>query len=108
MAHWAEINENNIVQRVVVTANEHPNEGYDWLVENFGGRWLKTSYNTREGVHIYGGEPFRGNYAGVGFIYDETLDAFLPPRPDGDFWQINTEKFRWELTVPVFEEGVVE
>jgi hypothetical protein len=84
MSHWAEIDDNNKVIRVVVGNNDDPNEGYDWLVENLGGTWLKTSYNTQGGVHLTGGEPLRGNFAGVGFSYDEALDAFIPPKPSED------------------------
>jgi len=69
MAHWAEINENNIVLRVTVGDNNEPDEGYQWLIDNLGGRWIKTSYN----------ENFRGKYAGVGDVYDEVNDVFVGP-----------------------------
>jgi hypothetical protein len=85
MAHFAEIDENNIVIRVLVTDNNAPNEGYDWLVENLGGTWIQTSYNAR----------IRKNFAGIGFTYDETLDAFIPPKPEGN-WTLNTELCIWE------------
>lgn len=97
MAHWAEIDENNIVTRVLVGDNNDPagDEGYSWLIENLGGRWVKTSYNSSGGVHylpssqldkngnrIPSGEPhFRYNFAGIGFYYDEDRDAFIPPKP---------------------------
>ena len=85
MAHWAEIDENNIVLRVVVTDNNDPNgdEGYQWLLDNLSGRWVKTSYNTRAGIHVLGGTPFRKNYAGAGMTYDEQRDAFIPQKPLG-------------------------
>jgi hypothetical protein len=84
MAHWAEIDENNIVIRVTVGDNNHPNgdEGYQWLIDNLGGRWIKTSYNTYAGEHALGGTPLRKNYAGLGYTYDEQRDAFIPPQPD--------------------------
>jgi hypothetical protein len=85
MAHFAEINDNNIVIRVLVTDNNAPNEGYDWLVENLGGTWIQTSYNAR----------IRKNFAGIGFTYDETLDAFIAPKPQGN-WILNTELCKWE------------
>ena len=69
MAHWAEINENNIVLRVTVGDNNEPDEGYQWLIDNLGGRWIKTSYNAN----------FRGKYAGVGDVYDEVNDVFVGP-----------------------------
>ena len=74
MAHWAEINENSIVTRVLVGDNNDSDEGYQWLIDNLGGNWVKTSYNTKGGVHTFGGVPFRKNYAGIGFTYDEDRD----------------------------------
>jgi hypothetical protein len=95
MAHWAELDENNIVLRVLVGDNNDPDEGYQWLIDNLGGRWLKTSYNTVAGVHKLDGEPFRGNYAGVGYTYREDLDAFIPPKIF-DSWIFDEEKFGWK------------
>lgn len=69
MSHWAEIDENNIVLRVVVGDNKLPDEGYQWLVDKLGGRWIKTSYNSN----------IRGRFAGVGDIYDEEQDIFICP-----------------------------
>jgi len=96
MAHWAEIDENNIVLRITVGNNEEPDEGYQWLINNLGGRWIKTSYNTIGGVHLLGGTPFRKNYAGIGWTYDEERDAFIPPKPDGVGWILNEETCLWE------------
>ena len=70
MSHWAEIDDNNIVVRITVGNNNEADEGYQWLIDNLGGRWVQTSYNA----------TFRKNYAGIGFTYDETLDAFIPPK----------------------------
>jgi hypothetical protein len=102
MAHFAEIDENNKVIRVLVTDNNDPNgdEGYKWLIDNLGGRWIKTSYNTLGGKHLLGGTPLRKNYAGIGFTYDERLDAFIPPKPieDGEY-VLNEETGRWKLVV---------
>jgi hypothetical protein len=95
MAHWAEINNENIVTRVLVGNNNDPDEGYQWLIDNLGGKWVKTSYNTIAGKHTLGGTPLRGNYAGIGFIYDEELDAFYAPKPFAS-WTLNTETFTWE------------
>lgn len=109
MAHWAEIDANGTVLRVVVGGNDDPDEGYTWLVENLGGTWLKTSYNTRNGIH-YGpdGEPdapgFRGNYAGIGYTYDLALDAFLPPQPYPS-WTLDASAYRWEPPIPFPEDG---
>lgn len=72
MAHFAEIDENNIVLRVLVVGNEHENNGQDFLVNKlgFGGVWVQTSYNA----------TIRKNFAAIGYSYDETLDAFIPPK----------------------------
>jgi hypothetical protein len=84
MAHWAEIDESNIVLRVIVTNNDDPNgdEGYQWLLDNLGGQWIKTSYNTALNVHTLGGTPLRKNYAAIGYFYDSILDAFIAPKPE--------------------------
>jgi len=110
MAHFAEIDENNIVVRVLVTDNNDPNgdEGYQWLINTFGGRWVKTSYNTLAGVHVLGGTPFRKNYAGVGYTYDEQRDAFIPPKPeniDGIEFILNEDTCLWKLDR---KRGIVE
>ena len=97
MAHWAELDENNIVLRVVVGSNDDPDEGYQWLIDNLGGTWVKTSYNTYGGEHLLGGTPFRKNYAGVGDTYDAERDAFISPKPAGDATIFNEQTCRWEV-----------
>lgn len=101
MAHFAELDENNIVIRVLKTSNDDPNgdEGYQWLLDKLGGRWVKTSWNTRGGVHIAGGTPFRKNYAGAGMYYDEEKDAFIPVK-HFDSWILNEDTCQWESPVP--------
>jgi hypothetical protein len=94
MAHFAEIDENNLVLRVLVTDNNASNEGYDWLVENLGGTWVQTSYHAN----------FRKNFAGIGFTYDEQLDAFIPPK-NFPSWQLNEETCQWESPVPYPTDG---
>jgi hypothetical protein len=88
MAHFAELDENNIVIRVVVTDNEAPNEGYDWLVENLGGTWIKTSYNGK----------IRKNFAGIGFTYNEELDSFVAPQPFPS-WKLDKRNSQWKAPV---------
>lgn len=51
MAHWAEIDENNQVVRVIVGNNDEPDEGYQWLIDNLGGTWIQSSFNTYGGVY---------------------------------------------------------
>ena len=79
MAHYAFIDDQNIVTEVIVGKDE--GQGVDWeshYAEIRGQRCLRTSYHTQGGVHLKGGTPFRMNYAGIGYRYDEQLDAFVP------------------------------
>ena len=69
MSHWAEIDSNNIVLRVLVGDNNEADEG-EAFMNSLGGTWVKTSYNGN----------IRKNYAGIGYAYDPTLDAFIPPK----------------------------
>ena len=97
MSHFAEIDNNNLVIRVTVGDNNDPNgdEGYQWLIDNLGGTWIKTSYNG----------TIRKNFAGIGYTYDAVRDAFISPKPD-DFtdeegnsftFALNEETCRWEM-----------
>ena len=86
MAHFAKIGNKNIVERVEVVSNDiatTEQAGIDFLNNLYGTNdlWKQTSYNTYAGNHKLGGTPFRKNFAGVGFKYDETRDAFIPPQP---------------------------
>jgi hypothetical protein len=102
MAHWAEIDENNVVLRVVVGNNDKPDEGYQWLVDNLGGTWLKTSYNSRHGKRvnpetgevIVGGVPYRGNFAQPGGTYNEEHDIFVDLCPFSA-WVLDVETCRY-------------
>jgi hypothetical protein len=90
VSHWAELDNNNKVIRVLVGDNDDPNgdEGYKWLIDNLGGTWIQTSYNSK----------IRGVYAGVGYSYNEKEDIFVIPQPypswtrSGSFWQAPTPK----------------
>lgn len=97
MAHWAELDENNVVIRVTVGDNDDPNgdEGLQWLIDNLGGRWVKTSYNA----------TIRKNFAGIGFTYDEALDAFIPPQPYPS-WVLNKEICQWDAPVAYPVDGL--
>jgi hypothetical protein len=97
MAHWAELNESNEVIRVIVGDNNDPNgdEGYQWILENLGGHWVKTSYNGN----------IRKNYAGPGFRYDEALDAFIPPKPL-DSWVLDEETCKWKPSIDMPNDGL--
>lgn len=83
MAHWAKLDVNNIVENIIVTSNDEPDEGASWIAENLEGFWLQTSYNTRKNVHALGGIPFRKNFAQLGYFYNEAIDGFVPPKEQG-------------------------
>lgn len=113
MSHWAEIDSSNIVVRVLVGDNNDPNgdEGYLWLINNLGGNWVKTSYNSFGGKrkNPENGEMtqdlgFRKNYAGVGFMYDSEMDAFIPPKPFAS-WRLNEDTCLWNPPVEYPEDG---
>jgi hypothetical protein len=90
MSSWAEINSDNKVIRVLVGDNNDPagDEGYQWLIDNLGGTWIKTSYNSN----------IRGTYAGIGYIYNPDEDIFVTPQPypswtrSGSFWNPPTPR----------------
>jgi len=96
MAHWAEIDENNVVISITVGDNNDPNgdEGYQWLVDNLGGKWIKTSYNGN----------IRKRYAYIGGTYSEEHDAFIYPKPFPS-WELNTEELDWQAPVAYPEDG---
>lgn len=104
MAHFAKIDENGLVTEVLVTSNDKPNEGYDWLVSRFGGTWIKTSYNTLAGEHLNGGTPLRKNFAGKGYTYDADRDAFIPPKPHNS-WVLDENTCQWKTPIPVPTDG---
>ena len=106
MAHYAFLDENNIVTEVIVGKNEGE-EGRDWeqWYGEFRGQTCKrTSYNTQGGVHTLGGTPFRKNYAGIGYTYDTQLDAFIPPKPFAS-WLLNENTAQWEAPVAMPTDG---
>jgi hypothetical protein len=102
MSHWAEVDSNNTVIRVLVGPN-YGDEGYQWFIDNLGGTWIKTSYNAVAGKwrnpetnEITENPGFRKNYAGIGFTYDENRDSFIPPKPEEGNWILNEETCLWE------------
>lgn len=107
MAHFAEIDAEGTVLRVLVVADAQEDRGQEFLADDLGlgGTWKKTSYNTVGGVHTGGGTPYRKNYAGIGFKYDNALDAFIPPKPFAS-WTLNEDTCLWEAPTPMpVEEG---
>lgn len=109
MAHFAKVNEENKVVRVIVAEEDF----FDTFIDDSPGRWLQTSYNTFGGVHYdpETNEPsedqsqaLRYNYAGLGFNYNLTDDAFYAPQPY-DSWTLNTDTYLWEPPTPCPDDG---
>lgn len=107
MAHYAFLDEQNIVTEVIVGNDEN---GVDWEAHYASVRGLpasrckRTSYNTSNGEHIHGGIPFRKNYAGVGYRYDAALDAFIPQQPYPS-WTLDAATAQWQPPVPMPQDG---
>jgi hypothetical protein len=114
MAHFAKLDNDNKVLKVHVLGNtvitdsegiEHENLGIKYLTKLHKYlKWKQTSYNTYKGVHRLGGTPFRKNYAGIGYTYDETRDAFIPPQPYPS-WTLNETTCNWEAPVAHPDDG---
>jgi hypothetical protein len=103
VAHFAALDENNIVTQVIVVANkdtadaagvEKEHIGAAFCERLFGGTWKQTSYNGNK----------RKNYAGIGYTYNADIDAFVPPKPYAS-WVLNNETAQWEAPVPMPEDG---
>ena len=94
MAHYAKIDNNNIVIKVIVIDEETVNSGV------FGDplSWIQTSFNTYGGEHSLGGTPLRKNYAGLGYTYDKDRDAFIPPKPYPS-WILDEDTCQWDAPV---------
>lgn len=104
MAHYAFLDENDIVTEVIVGKNEG---NFDWEQQyaSFRGQACKrTSFNTYGNVHVSGGIPYRKNYASVGYTYDATRDAFIPPQPYSS-WTLNEDTCLWDAPVAAPQDG---
>jgi hypothetical protein len=103
MAHFAKLDENNVV--VFVTVGRQEDDGKEAeLSARTGDVYKQTSYNTRGGVHVLGGKPFRKNFAGVGYTYDEQRDAFIPPKPFAS-WLLDEKTCLWVPPIPAPNDG---
>jgi hypothetical protein len=103
MAHFAKLKTGNIVERVEKVSNDiatTEQAGIEFLNNIYGENyiWKQTSYNTHAGVHRLGGTPFRKNFAGIGWKYDQYKDAFIPPQPYPS-WTLNETTCVWEAPV---------
>jgi hypothetical protein len=106
MAHYAFLDENNIVTEVIVGKNEGE-DGIDWQSQYSAIRGQvckRTSYNTHGGVHSSGGTPYRKNYAGLGYMYNAIRDAFIPPRPYAS-WVLDEQTCLWNAPVAMPEDA---
>jgi hypothetical protein len=104
MAHYAFLDENNIVTEVI-TGKEEGNFNWEQQYGIFRGQLCKrTSFNTQGGIHKLGGTPFRKNYAGIGYTYDQQRDAFIPPKPFNS-WLLNESTCIWEAPVAYPTDG---
>ena len=109
MASFAKLGKGNIVEKVVSLSNDiatTEQAGVDFLNNLYQSRdvWKQTSYNTNAGVHLLGGTPFRKNYAGIGYTYDQARDAFISPKPFAS-WIINETTCGWEAPIAKPTDG---
>ena len=95
MSHFAKVL-NGIVTQVIVAETEF----FQTFVDSSPGEWIQTSYNTYGGQHKNGGTPLRKNYAGIGYTYDSTKDAFIPPQPYAS-WTLNDDTCLWSAPTPM-------
>tara|TARA_R110000744_G_scaffold180301_1_gene299370 strand:- start:430 stop:807 length:378 start_codon:yes stop_codon:yes gene_type:complete len=112
MAHFAKLGIGNKVKTVEVISNDvalTEQAGRDFLnnIYNTNDNWFQTSYNTVGGIHLLGGTPFRKNYAGIGYRYDQTRDAFIPPKPNYPSWLLNETTCLWESPVAYPDDGEI-
>lgn len=108
MSHFAKVLDGKVIQ--VIVAEQ---EFFNTFVDSSPGTWIKTSYNTRGGVHYNsetnepdGGEVLRGNYAGVGYTYDSVNDVFYSPKPYPS-WTIQAPTWTWTAPVAYPTDGKV-
>ena len=112
MAHYSFLDENNIVTKVIVGNDESntdnlPNQFNNWeefYSDKFNLTCKRTSYNTRNNEHTSGGIAFRGNFAGIGYTYDQDNDVFIAKQPY-DSWTLNTNNWKWEAPIDYPNDG---
>tara|TARA_R100000808_G_C2141293_1_gene149076 strand:- start:197 stop:580 length:384 start_codon:yes stop_codon:yes gene_type:complete len=109
MAHFAKLDENNIVTEIIVVSNDiatSESAGVTFInnLYSTSDTWKQTSYNTYGNEHKLGGTPFRKNYAGIGFTYDASKNAFIAPKPFAS-WVLNNTTCLWEAPVDYPDDG---
>ena len=101
MGHFAKVTDGKVTQVIVAEP-----EFFETFVDSSAGEWIQTSYNTQGGVHLLGGTPLRKNYAGIGYTYDRTRDAFIPPKPFPS-WTLNEQTCLWDAPTPYPTDGKI-
>lgn len=102
MSHFAHIDDNNIVTQVIVAEQDFINSG----AVGDPSKWIQTSYNTYGGQHSNGGTPLRKNYAGIGYTYDPSRDAFYSPKPFNS-WILDEQTCIWGAPTPMPTDGKI-
>lgn len=103
MTHFAKLDVNNVVECVLPGRQEDEGKEIE-LSARTGDVYKQTSYNTRGGIHLIGGIPFRKNFAGIGYFYDGIRDAFIPPQ-NYPSWTLNEDSCLWEAPTPMPNDG---
>ena len=101
MAHFAKVVDGKVTQVIVAEP-----EFFNTFVDSSPGAWIQTSYNTIAGKHTQGGTPLRGNYAGIGYTYDQANDVFYASQPFAS-WTLNNTSWTWEAPVAYPTDGKV-
>ena len=96
MSHFARVTAQGIVEQVIVAEPEY----FNTFRDTSPGEWIQTSYNTKSGVHLNGGTPLRGNFAGIGYTYDKINDVFYAPKPYAS-WILNQTTWTWDAPTPM-------
>lgn len=99
MSHFAKVLDGKVIQVIVAEP-----EFFNTFVDTSPGTWIQTSYNTYGNQHKLGGTPLRGNFAGVGYVYDHQNDVFYAPQPYPS-WTINQSTWLWEPPTQMPQDG---
>ena len=95
MSHYAKVDRGRVIKVIVAEA-----EFFNNFVDSSPGEWIQTSYNTKGAVHLNGGTPLRGNFAGIGYTYDREHDVFYAPQPFPS-WTLNHTTWTWDAPTPM-------
>lgn len=101
MGHFAKVVDGKVSQVIVAEP-----DFFTSFVDTSPGQWIQTSYNTIGNQHTQGGTPLRGNFAGIGYTYDQTNDVFYAPQPFPS-WALNTDTWLWEAPTPMPTDGKI-